>query len=216
MVHTELVAGNIDERYSDDFSKIVKLGFQWHMEDRNMIGFEYKFEKFKKMFEDVCDKLNKAIATHHGITCTIEHNAPNRVDDSVFILHFGDVLIHQISKVEMSALPEVRIQSAKLSVIPENMVDTLFDDLIDDDNKLSPEEKLFIVHNADLFYHIYAYWHNYSNKAVRTSCTHLNMMKRSKQLQETDDYYMRLQVAKQNELERKCHGQTVRDLYLVD
>ena len=132
-------------------------------------------------------------------------------------MHFGDVLIHQICKVEkVTKPPPVLIPTKSLLTIPENMVDSLFDDIIPSEDLLTPEEKLFLIHNADFFYHIYGYWNNYSNKAIRMRCTFLNLMRRSSQLQLNNDIYMRLQFAKQNQLERRAQGDIVRKLYLVE
>ena len=41
-------------------------------------------------------------------------------------------------------------------------------------------------------------------------------MRRSNELQQTDDIYMRLQVAKQNELDKRAQGDMMCNLYLIN
>ena len=73
----------------------------------------------------------------------------------------------------------------------------------------------FITDNADFFYHIYAYWHNFSNKPIRCSSHAIARMHRSQTLQ-ADDIYTRHQIAKFDELRRKAQGELCRKIYLVD
>ena len=62
---------------------------------------------------------------------------------------------------------------------------------------------------------MYGNWHNYSKKPIRISSGGIHGMLRASQLMQ-DNTFVRHQLAKYNELERKCHGQFCRELYLVD
>ena len=143
------------------------------------------------------------------------NNAPTVRHDS-FILHFVDVLICHMAKIESKPSPTVTIPSSSFNEVPTGMIDSDFMNIYGDDKvAFSDEEKWFVEKNADIYYHIYGYWHNYSNKPICLSCDNIAGMRRSKQLQ-NNDIHVRHQDAKFNELKRKSQGDHVRGLYLVD
>ena len=77
------------------------------------------------------------------------------------------------------------------------------------------EEKLFVIKNATLYYYFYASWHNYSNKAIHCSLGGIRGLPKVSLLG-SDDIFLRLQVAKHNQLNRRAQGDMVRSLYLLN
>ena len=132
------------------------------------------------------------------------------------ILHFVDVLMSKMTQCESKPLPEVRIKSSLFNEVPNDMIDALFQDLYgNNEAAFTDEERWFVLRNADIYYFIYGYWHNYANKPICLKIDTISGMRRSKVLQ-SNDIHIRHQEAKFNELKRRCQGDHVKGLYLVN
>ena len=58
-------------------------------------------------------------------------------------------------------VPNILIKSNHFQIVPSNVFMTFFN------MELTSEEKYFTFFNADMFYHVYGLWGNFSNKAIR-------------------------------------------------
>ena len=214
-LHTKITTDSNAKSYPRDSSEVLPIAYKWHTEDIVRVGRVYDYNEFCSLFDAVNTKIDKAIEVHHGIPCGVPIDQSGRRGYESIILHFIDVLICKLSEIESKPKPNMRITSPSFSSIPDGMLITLFDnDEHTADVSFNDEEKWFVFRNADIYYHIYGYWHNYSNKPIRLSCESLSGLRRSKSIQQ-DDIHLRHQEVKFNELKRKCQGDHVKGLYLV-
>ena len=214
-VHQRRESGTIIER-PINVDLIRDLGYQWHLEDTNDASHLYTHNDFTRLHRTICEKIDEAISVHHGIICTTM--ITNNIGDpsNAFILHFGDLLITRVREVEHDGgKPHVYIQNTSFAEVPDNVVDSLFLPLMGSDYNLKQKEILFLMMNADLYFHIYCYWHNESNKPIRCQGTGLRALSRSLNIIE-NVYFQGHQIAKMGELTRKCQGERSKRLYLVD
>ena len=215
-IDTKITTDNTKKPYPRDAWETLPVAYQWHMEDVVRVGRFYTHDEFRLLFNAVNLKIDKAIETHHGIPCGVPTISGNRTNYESIILHFADALMCKLTEIESKPLPQLRITTPSFSTIPNGMLITLFESEADTaDVSFTEEEKWFVLRNADIYYHIYGYWHNYSNKPIRMSCETISGLRRSKALQQ-DDIHIRHQEVKFNELKRKCQGDHVKGLYLVN
>ena len=214
-VSMHVVNGSKDDNYPCNINESINLGYRWYLENRQNLSRTYSREQFAKLQKSTCTKIDSGIEGHHGIPCCIETGSPNH-EPGGFILHFCDVLSIKLSMKQGIALPTVLLPTEAFSSVPANLVDSLFDTLISNDGSFfTEEERNFVFDNASLYYYIYGYWHNYSNKAIRCSFEAIQGIDRALVLAR-DDIFLRLQDAKQNALDRRAQGEMVRGLYLLD
>lgn len=121
----------------------------------------------------------------------------------------------ELSKKLQKPAPVVNIQTQSFRAVPERLVSSIFDERMGCAYCFTDEEKNFVLTNACIFYFIYGYWHNYSNKAIRCSFSHLDENSHVGILA-NNDVFLRLQLAKQDQLNRRAQGETTRKLYLLD
>ena len=159
-------------------------------------------------------KVDKCIEQHHGISCCVRIGSPN-YEEGVFVLHFCDVLTIKLCEVQGKDKPDVLVRSPSFNTLNSDLVDSIFKDVFNDGSAFTVEERMFVIANASLFYYIYGFWHNYSNKAIRLSFASIDNNPRAVQLA-TDDIFLRCQVAKHDQLNRRAQGLMVRNLYLLD
>ena len=214
-VSLHVVNGGKDDDYPCNIVESINVGYRWYLEDRNNNTRSYTREQFAKLQKSTCTKIDSAIEGHHGIPCCIESGTPNH-EPGGFILHFCDVLSIKLSVKQGIPLPIVTLPTTAFSSVPNNLIDCLFDTLISDDGSFfTEEERNFVYDNASLYYYIYGYWHNYSNKAIRCSFSAIQGIDRA-QVLARDDIFLRLQDAKQDAMNRRAQGEMVRSLYLLD
>ena len=192
----------------------ARIGYEWFQEDSTHLPQNYSWEEYKALHDTVNRKINGAIMNHHGVVCTTITNNQIGDDSSAFVLHFGDVLITKLCDIEYNENPHVYLQNSSFSSIPDNFVDSLFLPLMGREYYLSQSEIVFLIINADIYFHIYCYWYNDSNKPIRCQGTSLRPLRRSQRIIE-NEYFQGNQIAKLGELTRKCQGDTASRIYLV-
>ena len=67
---------------------------------------------------------------------------------------------------------------------------------------------MFVIANTSLFYYIYGFWHNCSNKAICLSFATIDNNPRAVALA-ADDVFLRCQIAKHDQLNRQAQGPMV-------
>ena len=219
----DIVNGNVHPDYLSLNVDPFRTAFKWYEQDTTSENDVYSRDGYVLLYNSTIQKINMAVQNHHGIVCTQNVSVENRNEKSI-VLHFSDMLVIKMREHFKMQLPDITLATETLSAIPEKLVCHLFDNLAGNNQSLvnlaghesfTDKEKDFVLKNADFFYYMYGSWHNYSNKPIRISCVGIQGMLRAPQLMQ-DDTFVRHQLAKYNELERKCHGQFCRDLYLID
>ena len=195
------------------FQSTGDVGYAWYQEDLNNTDVRFTKEKFTRTYTSVCNKVSELIKTHHGILCS--DTSENGNESQQFVLHFGDILVLKLLDCFGFPKPKLSIVPDGFGSIPNNMFDTFFQPGLNFENMLSEEEMTFLIVNADLFFHIFCYWHNNSNKPVRTQVLNVPGLRRSNTIVE-NVYFLGNQVAKMDELRRRTQGIFTRKLYLCD
>ena len=214
VVSMHVTTAEEDDLYPKDIIEACRLGYQWHCDATPEANERCSFKLFKKLHESVCNKIDKSIATHHGITCCIDSNSELNHNDA-FILHFVDVLSIHLAKKHEKPAPQVIIKTSSFDAVHPNMVCSIFDTRMGCEHCFTNQEKEFVLKNPSIFYFIYGYWHNYSNKSIRCSFQEIEEIGQAHILA-NDNIFARLQVAKHDQLSRRAQGNACRKLYLVD
>ena len=219
----EIVNGNVHPDYLSVNVDPFRTAFKWYEQDSRSENVVLSRDGYLLLYNNIIQKINMAVQNHHGIVCTQSVSVENRNERSI-VLHFSDMLVIKMREHFKMPLPDITMATETLSVIPEKLVCHLFDNLASNNTSLvnlaghesfTDIEKEFVFKNADFFYYMYGSWHNYSNKPIRISCIGIQGMLRAQHLMQDGKFVMH-QLAKYNELERKCHGRFCRDLYLLD
>lgn len=190
----------------------ANLGHAWYLSElrstpRAIEGVTKKF--WSEVYTTICTKIDEAIEVHHGIPCFFDgYPNPLNPHNQVF-LHFCDALVIAMKKQRGESMPNVLIKSTHFSSIPPNIFVEFFDHI------LTSEEKYFTFFNADMFYHSYGLWGNYSNKPIRVELKEIIGLTRS-EVVANDKLYLQHQRGKYNGLFRKCHTPLCKNLYVVD
>ena len=213
-VSMHIVTGTKDDDYPENLDAATRVGYRWYNEAALQDEPRMSFDLFKRLHESICHKIDKSIEAHHGISCCIRFDSQT-YEEGAFVLHFCDVLSIKLSEVQAIEKPQVIIGTPSFQTVPNDIVDSLFDDIMDQSESFTVEEKLFVIKNASLYYYIYGYWHNYSNKAIRCSLGGIRGLPKVSLLG-SDDIFLRMQEAKHNQLSRRAQGDMVRSLYLLN
>ena len=213
-VSMHVVNGNKDDNYPSNIDEACKLGYKWYKESLPDSEQPMSKVKFNRLHKSVCNKIDKSIESHHGIICTIEiGTSTTRLGG--FDLHFCDLLTIKLALKQSKPAPDVIIRNNIFDRVPENIISSIFDEVMGDEQCFNELEREFVFKNASLFYFIYGYWHNYSNKAIHISFNSLDNIEKA-QLLASNDVFLRLQEAKHNQIDRRAQGREVRTLYLLD
>ena len=219
----EIVNGNVHPDYLSVNVDPFRTAFKWYEQDSTSDNVVLSYDGYLLLYDSIIQKINMAVQNHHGIVCTQSISVENRNERSI-VLHFSDMLVIKMREHFNMPLPEITMATESLSEIPDKLVCHLFDNVGDNNTSLvnlaghesfTDIEKEFVFKNSDFFYYMYGSWHNYSNKPIRITCIGIQGMLRAQHLM-LDGTFVRHQLAKFNELERKCHGRFIRDLYLLD
>ena len=105
--------------------------------------------------------------------------------------------------------PEVNIKSDNLQTVPTTVLDGFFE------AKLTSEEKYFLLFNADIYFHIYGLWHNYSNKPIRLEVKDIVGLSKSEEIY-NNPLFQEHQKGKYNSLCRRVHDPLAKNIYIVD
>ena len=201
---------NVDKfvNYPND---IAKLGFRWYIQEimrSSGAAPGVTKNKFDKALDKCIDLINKAIEKDHGIECLLEGSADANNPRTRVILHFCDVLTITMKKHACQDPPNVLIKSSQLETISPLFVDSFF-------GSIDSEDKYFILMNADLFYHIYGLWGNYSHKPIRVE--NMDIVGLTRSLEFTSNFFYRKhQKGKYNAMKRKAHSEECKLFYMVD
>ena len=201
---------NVDKfiNFPNDVSKV---GFRWYIQEimrAPNAAPGVKKKKFTEMLDKCIDLINKAIEKDHGIECLLEGPTDATNPRTRVILHFCDVLVVALRKHALQETPNVLIKSLQLQSISSSFIDSFF-------TSIESEEKFFILMNADLFYHIYGLWGNYSHKPIRLENTDIVGLTRSMAFT-SDLFYRKHQKGKYNAMQRKAHSEECKLYYMVD
>ena len=201
---------NVDKftNYPNDISK---LGFRWYIQEimrspNSAPGVTKK--KFDKVLDECIEHINNAIQQDHGIECQLRGNEGLTDPRNKVILHFCDVLVIVLRLNAAMPPPTVLIKSSQLEEIHPTFLDSFF-------TTIPSEHKYFILMNADLFYHIFALWGNYSHKPIRIENKDIGSLTRSSTFT-SDFYFKKHQKGKYNAMKRKAHSEECKLYYMVD
>ena len=166
----------------------------------------------KKVFTQALDRcinyVNNAIQKDHGIECLLLGSESANDDRTRVILHFCDVLVVKMRQRAGLDPPNVIIKSSQLQTISTSFAESFFQDL-------PSEDMYFMFMNADLFYHIYGLWGNYSHKPIRLENKDIVGLTRSENFT-SDLFYKKHQLGKYNAMKRKAHSEECKLYYMVD
>ena len=201
---------NVDKfvNYPQD---VTKLGFRWYIQEI-MRAPNAAPGVTKKVFTQALDRcidyVNNAIQKDHGIECLLLGSESANDDRTRVILHFCDVLVVKMRQRAGLDPPNVIIKSSQLQTISTSFAESFFQDL-------PSEDMYFMFMNADLFYHIYGLWGNYSHKPIRLENKDIVGLTRSENFT-SDLFYKKHQLGKYNAMERKAHSEECKLYYMVD
>ena len=152
-MNMHMTSGQKDDDYPVNLDEATRLGYRWYNKTTLEGEVKASFETFKRLHESVCHKIDKSIETHHGISCCMRLDSP-AYEEGVFVLHFCDVLSIKFSEVQGTAKPTVIICTPSFETVPDGIVDSLFDSVMEESECFTVEEKLFVIKNASLYYYI--------------------------------------------------------------
>ena len=207
-LHVTITNVNKFVNYPKDVSK---LGFRWYTQEimqsaAAVPGVTKKH--FTTVLDRCIDSINNAIQKDHGIECLLLGAASANDPRTRVILHFCDVLTIVLRRNARQEPPEVLIKSSQLQSISNSFAESFF-------QNLESEDMFFILMNADLFYHIYGLWGNYSHKPIRLENKDVMALTRSESFT-SDYYYKKHQKGKYNAMKRKAHSEECKLFYMVD
>ena len=196
---------------------IINLGYSWYIEDeRDDPQNRMSIQNYTLIHSNVSNKLNNAIKNHHGIVCTTQTNINNiQTNQYCFVLHIGDILICKLAEIEYQSKPQLYIKTQSFNKIPNNMIENLFHPILNDGCDLTEDEIVHLMLNADLYFHIYCYWKNNSNKPLRCVGYGISSLKRS-QLILKSPYFQGNQITKLDALKRRTQGEFAKKLYMIN
>lgn len=201
-----------DQFEEEAYKNINRFGHRWYLQEIMSCGTAVDGVnkiKWKKVFDTVCRKIDKAIKRHHGIQCVMNGRAGFQDESQNVILHFCNVLVIAMRKRALRDPPNVLIPSSQFSEVSSKFYDTFFS------QELTSEEKYFTFFNGDIFYHIYGLWYNFSNKPIRVENVGIMGLERST-IFANNDLYKKHQEGKYQSLKRRVRGQRATTLYLCE
>ena len=202
---------NTEDNCPADIHESVRLGHLWHTQDitrnPNVIDI-IKMKNWKKKHMSICPKIDKAIEAHHGIPCYLEGPSQSSNPRNHVVLHFCDVLVIKMLSETNQAPPRIVLPGTNFETISNAFTDTFFD------TELTSAEKYFVFFNADIYYHIYGIWHNYSHKPIRVDCSGIVSLSRSGPYTQ-NDLFRRHQNGKYTSLDRRVSNEITRNFYNI-
>ena len=207
-LHVNMV--NVDKfvDYPDDVSK---LGFRWYIQEimrSPQAAPGVTKPHFTNTLDQCIEAVNEAIRKDHGIECLLKGDESTPNPRNKVILHFCDVLVIVMRQNANKDPPQVLIKSSQLETIDPAFKESFF-------CTLTSEQKYFILMNADLMYHIYALWGNYSHKPIRIENRDIVGLSRSERMT-NDIFFRKHQEGKYNAMKRKAHSTECKLYYMVD
>lgn len=199
--------------YPKDKYKTIPIGYDWYQENivsnLNIVKDKsFTMREWRSAFLSFVTKIDDAIRQHHGIVCYRSGVDTNQGISNYMVLHFVDVMnIYVRKKWKINEECNIKITSDTFNSIPENIVDTFTP-------TLTKKETKFLDENLDILCYLYGYWHNYSNKPIRTQLVNHPSVHRMFHLSEWDKFEYHQQV-KWNTLCRCVHDPIVSFLYLT-
>ena len=124
-VSLHIVTGQSDEEYPKNLEVATRLGYRWYTASMLQDKPKISFDLFKRLHTSICNKIDKSIEAHHGISCCIRLDSPD-YEEGAFVLHFCDVLLIKLSEVQAVPKPVVIIKTPGFQTVPSNLVDSLF------------------------------------------------------------------------------------------
>ena len=194
-----------------NINESITVGHKWHLKDMELrpgVIDPIPMKRWKKKHLSICPKIDRAIEAHHGIPCLLDGTEDSINPRNHVVLHFCDVLVIKMLKETNRNPPRVLIPGTNFEVVPSTVVDLFFD------TELTSVEKYFLFFNADIYYHIYGVWHNYSHKPIRLDCSGIVGLERSA-VYTNDDLFRRHQEGKLNSLTRCVRDEVRRNFYLI-
>ena len=176
--------------FPENMSVSSITGFKWYLHDNDNINTSYDNNMFDALHTTTCNKIDQAIRQHHGVVISKNPILFDHAINEVIVLHFVDLLIIKMHEKESKSIPRILIPSQLFSKIPHVMLDNLFNHVTNEPKAKSFDEieKHFVLDNADLYFHVYGLWHNYSHKPIRVSCEGIDGMPRSQIVQSDENY----------------------------
>ena len=211
----------VSEHYKEDnhlekkeYEAARLLGYRWYITkcvEKNDLGMATNKKDWFRLYDIVCEKINKSIETYHGIKCFKDGNFENTTRQNVVYIHVCDVITMMYQRVVNGENPNMNLPSSKLENIDDNFMDTLTI------NVLNNEEKEYLMDNFDIFYVCFGYWHNYSNLPIRMNVIEDEGTMEGFKIGE-DEFFKTFQSVKLEELKRRYenHPGFVKDMFLLD
>jgi len=195
------------------YIRLLKIGYRWYevngeKEPSQAVNPNPFFnrKKWKKRFEIMVDLVNQNIRESHGIKCYLNGNIQDEGTNNIIYLHFCDIISVLLHRRNLNMEAEVRLASDRLHMIQTTLKDNL-------SARVFNEKGInFLLDNADIFYMIYGYWHNFSKLSLRLwLSSELKTVQISRHLIK-DGLFQYVQEGKIQELSREIYNEEEKEL----
>jgi hypothetical protein len=188
--------------------EIRKEGYRWYISDRvdkhlrvddrcaRLGGPAMTYKEYYRRHSELCLIIDDEIRQYHGIMCYEDGNRHNLDYRNVFFMHVCDIINIFVTDMMHMDPVEFEIPTNLLHEVPKKFKNKLTD------NRLTEDQRLFLLHHCESFYTIYGYYGNYSFMGIRTKVNEFNEKLRRSSFFMNDEFFVKHQKGKITEHNR--------------